>query len=283
MLKISKEKLAAYEKATTAEENTEVTAEVENEVDTAELEKEIRTLKVYADKCKRDLAYYSEKIVEYYGIIGKCEDFILQAYLDAEEAEKEAAAIEDEIANRKLIEVTDEIVTADAVDASVEAMTAVNFDLQAFNDDAPEVEDTATDELINTVRGYNEKIVAITAQLEALENERMKLIDERRDVICETNNHLDTLKEWVNSLVKAAFKDTQEITIVGISGVERQIVKQTDLYLFFDWETGVITVNNRIARLAIFDGVPALKAGIRELVKAIKRGDEKFTFPADTK
>ena len=79
------------------------------------MQNEIRIAKKYVGKCKRDIAYYARQIINYYGCIGKCEDFILQAYLDAEEAEKEATAIENEIANRKLIEVTDEIVTADAV------------------------------------------------------------------------------------------------------------------------------------------------------------------------
>lgn len=87
------------------DDEPEVTVEknVDNEIDITKLENELRVAKEYVGKCKRDIAYYARQIIDYYGVIAKCEDFILKAHLDSVEAEKDVAAIEKKIATAEAI------------------------------------------------------------------------------------------------------------------------------------------------------------------------------------
>jgi len=76
---------------------------------------------------QRNIAYYVEQIKEYLGCIAKCENFISNYGVDFYELQNKAAALENEIANRKLIDAIDYIGGgADAVDASVAAMEELN-------------------------------------------------------------------------------------------------------------------------------------------------------------
>ncbi len=208
-------------------ENNEVT------VDIAESEKTLRNIKDYADKCKRDIAYYSEQIIEYYGYIAKCENFILKAYLDAEDAEKEAAKIESAIANQRLIDVTDEIVTADAVDASVDAMinsandfsaemlmaaitkaekaveiVPVTFELQHFAADIVTADvvatiDTALSNTVNLPISDVDEVVeikAIYAEIDNLEREE-KAIDNQIEKLLAKKKHIRAARSELESKV----------------------------------------------------------------------------------
>ncbi len=291
----------------------------ESQIIIEESENKIHTLKDYAANYKRDMEYYSEQIIQYYGYIAKYENFIWEAYLKVEDAEKEAVAIEAAIANQHLIDVTDEIVTAAGIDASVAAMEEINaannfsvellmaaitkaekavelipvtFNLQAFNNTADDSNNTADDsEIDNQASALRKKILKLENQIAELENQKYHLEGELAnlyDAVVDDCNELLQSKGVIEKIEHITEEEFNSFTLHFPDRGGFSIHYADDWKDNLFWEVGDSTIDliycskfNLPKALMAYSTATQFKAVIRELVKAIKRGEEEFTFPAD--
>ena len=249
---------------------------------------------------KKSIKYYSTQIIAYSIFLAELEDYVYYYGIRIHELEEKASALENEMANRRLIEAINYVATADAVEASAEAMEKLN----AVNDTA--VSDTVIkpddDAEVNTlIKESVEEYARLSAaeielekQIEEIERQLEDLKYQRRAVYvdkCKAEGfcHKATwqLDNWVFDNVQLNRMDDNEYTVIRGNNGDVYITDNSEFsnsgYLSIDLETGKIQLRNWRKKIDIaeFDTVKEFKAAMRGLVAAMKRGDEKYTFPTD--
>ena len=284
-------------------------------VTTADLEEELAEVNNKISERDEDIVRYEHLISDYKYEICQCEKALESVNEERDELAKKAAAIENEIANRKLIDAIDDIGgSADAVDASATAMeelnsannfttnlldavnsagkaveNAVTFELQKFAEDADIAECVATidtsisstviapaDEDDVKTQAYLAEIADIDAQIAALQAKRTEKETELLKL-------LEGVTAWAYDKIKAVTSlDSRCLEIIAPA---RSTIFRDDFNeLYFDcFKDGGFQISQYLHRLVTYSTAKQFKTAIRGLVAAIERGDEKFTFPADTK
>ena len=275
---------------------------------------------------QRDIEYYVEQIKEYIGCIAKCENFISNYGIALYDLQNKAAALENEVANRKIVDAIDDIGgSADALDASVAAMIELNavnaqvdtavenvvkFEIQNFAADVNIADSYATidtavsgtvipviDEdaeiknqlaeiadLANREKELEQQIAALQEELNAVHREYVK-----KD--WNLTKYAKDLMDAVYQTVKTAFEKRTEWGCIEINGVMMQSwhwdeynavrTKFDDSGFALWFYDDTVPREYQYTEFVKYSTIEQFKAAISDLVSAIERGDETFTFPAD--
>jgi len=264
---------------------------------------------------QRDIEYYVEQIKEYIGCIAKCENFISNYGVNLYDLQNKAAALENEIANRKIVDAIDDIGgSADAVDASVAAMIELNaanfttanlldavnaqvgtavenipvkFEIQNFAADAVTANDVATIDtavsgtVIEPADEDDVKTQAYLAEIADIDAQIAALQAKRAEKETELLNLLEGVTAWAYDKIKAVTSlDSRYLEIIAPA---RSTIFRNDFdELYFDcFKDGGFQISKYLHRLVTYSTAKQFKAVIRDLVAAIERGDKTFAFPAD--